>query len=82
MPKYYVSMTDKFMSGWGAAKNVTNKLVIICDSIEQAETVERNALKRSEMRYVNLCLNKPRYPESRYLTTWKSFSDLGTIWTQ
>ena len=28
--KYYVTMTDKAMSGWGMAKNKTNKYVVIC----------------------------------------------------
>jgi hypothetical protein len=78
--KFYVTMTDKFMSGWGMAKDKTNKLVIVCDTIEQAELIEKNARKRSEMRFVNLCIKKPSYPQTRYLTTWKSFSDMGGPW--
>jgi hypothetical protein len=38
--KYWVSMTDKFMSGWGMAENKINKLVIECDSYDIAECVE------------------------------------------
>ena len=29
--KYYVTMTDKFMSGWGEAAGKVNKLVIECE---------------------------------------------------
>lgn len=78
-PKYWVSMTDKFMSGWGMATNKTNKLVIACDTYEQAETIERNARKRREMKYVNLCIRKPRYG-NHVLVSEKHFSDMGGPW--
>ena len=51
---YYVTMTDNFMSGWGLARNKTNKLVIECDDMNQAMLIEKNAKLRSEMRYVNI----------------------------
>ena len=57
--KYYVSMTDKFLSGWGMADHKTNKLVIECDSYDEALIVEQNAKNRSEMKYINICFNKP-----------------------
>lgn len=81
MKKVYVSMTDKFMSGWGMAAGKTNKLVIECDSFDQAELIERNARKLSEMRYVNICLNKPRYG-SGYLVSEKTFADMSGPWVQ
>lgn len=80
--KYYVSMTDKFMSGWGMAKGRINKLVIECDSLDQAHTVAAAAHRRSEMRRITLCLRKPRYNESTTLTTTKHWNDLGPVWTQ
>lgn len=80
--KIYVSMTDKFMSGWGMAKNKTNKFIIICDNLEQAETIERNARKRTEMKHINICFNKPRYSQSRYELSFKNFDELGSIWKQ
>jgi hypothetical protein len=61
MTKYWVSMTDRFLSGWGSAEGKTNKLVIECDNYEEAEIVADNARRRSEMKYINICLNKPRY---------------------
>lgn len=78
---YYVTMTDKFMSGWGRAKGKINKFVIGCDTLKQAETIERNAHDRDEMIYVNICYNKPRY-NRRYLVSYKDYSQLGTVWTK
>ena len=63
---YYVTMTDKFMSGWGPARNKVNKLVISCSTYARAEIAERKANARSEMKYVNLCSKKPYYNSSRY----------------
>jgi hypothetical protein len=77
--KFWVTMTDKFMSGWGKAANKTNKLVIECDTYQQAEIIERNARKRSEMKFVNICSNKPRYG-SNVLVSPKHYNDMGEIW--
>lgn len=79
--KIYVTMTDKFMSGWGMAANKKNKFIVVCDNWQQAETIQRNAEKRSEMKYVNICTSKPRYA-ANVLETWKTFDELGTIWTK
>lgn len=77
--KIFVTMTDKFLSGWGNATGKTNKFIIICDNWEQAQTIERNAQKRSEMKYINICINKPRYG-AHVLESWKTFDELGQIW--
>jgi hypothetical protein len=77
----YVTMTDKFMSGWGMAERKTNKFIVVCDSWKDAETIERNAKKRSEMKYINICMKKPRYG-SNVLESWKTFEQLGEIWKQ
>jgi hypothetical protein len=66
---YYVTMTDKFMSGWGQARNKTNKLVISCNTMEEALIVEENARNSSEMKYVNICTTKPRYGSDK-LVSW------------
>jgi hypothetical protein len=79
--KIYVAMTDKFMSGWGKATNKTNKFIIVCDNWAQAEIIERNAKKRNEMKYINICINKPRY-SSNVVESWKNFDELGEVWTQ
>ena len=72
---YYVTMTDKFMSGWGLAQGKINKLVFVCDNHEQAQTVASNAENRSEMKYINICTEKPRYSSSKYLTQFKTIDD-------
>ena len=64
--KYWVSMTDKFMSCWGLAENKINKLVIECDSYDIAECVKEYAETRSEMKYINICENKPYYNSNNY----------------
>jgi len=58
-------MTDKFFSGWGMAADKTDKLVISCETFEQAQVVYDNAYNRSEMKYVNIRSSKPYY-NSRY----------------
>jgi len=78
----YVTMTDKFMSGWGEAEGKINKYVIECDSHQQAQICAKNARLRSEMKYINIVSKKPYYSETRYLVSLKKFSELGSIWTQ
>ena len=58
----------------------TNKLIIECQTIEQAEQVERAARYRDEMRYVNIRMTKPHYGPN-VLETWKTWDDLGPVWT-
>jgi hypothetical protein len=77
---FYVTMTDKFMSGWGYAAGKTNKLIIVCQTLAQAEQIERAAHRRPEMRYINIRTTKPRYG-SNVLESWKTWDELGTIWT-
>ena len=76
---YYVTMTDKFMSGWGMAANKTNKLIIECKTYKQAIAIEREAKDRDEMIYVNIRSSKPYYGR-HILPSFKTFEDLGQIW--
>jgi len=78
--KYYVTMTDKFMSGWGHARGKINKLIIVCDTVDQAERIVKNAGYRSEMKYINWTSRKPYYDPRRYLVSWKTYKQLGKIW--
>lgn len=73
--KYYVSMTDKFMSYWGMSKDKINKLVIECSNYNEAEIVYNNAINRSEMKHVNICMNKPYYNPNRYYTNYHGIHD-------
>ena len=76
---YYVTMTDKAMSGWGNAQGKTNKFIIECETLQQAETIERNAQRRNEMKYINICSKKPRYGKNVF-ESWKHYEDLGNLW--
>jgi hypothetical protein len=72
---YYVTMTDRFLSGWGRADRKTNKLVIACSTYAEAIIVAENAERRGEMKYVNIRSTKPSYPASRYMTSFKDIND-------
>lgn len=73
----YVTMTDKFMSGWGMAEGKINKLVIECGDSVQAEKIADYARNnRDEMKYINITYNKPSYNSSKYITSWKVYSQM------
>jgi hypothetical protein len=76
--KYYVTMTDKFMSGWGSAQGKINKLVLTCDSYTEANIVKQNAENRSDMKYINICTKKPCYNQDHYLVSWHDKNDYST----
>jgi hypothetical protein len=76
---FFVTMTDKFMSGWGCASGKINKFIIECDTLEQAEQIERAARRRPEMKYVNVCTRRPRYG-SHVLQSLKTYADLSGSW--
>ena len=80
--KYWVTMTDKFMSGWGCAGGKTNKLVIACDNIDEALLIEKNAHKRNEMKYINICRKYPYYNGRTTLVSDKHFTDMGGMWIE
>ena len=77
---YYVTMTDKFMSGWGQADGKINKYIIECQSYLDAEIVQRNAYKRPEMKYINIKREKPYYSPKGYIISMEKFENLGEIW--
>jgi hypothetical protein len=65
----YVTMTDRFMSGWGMAEGLLNRLVFICDTWEEANTVMRNARSRGDMKYVAAHAEAPKYIRKRWRET-------------
>lgn len=65
----YVTMTDKFMSSWGMAQGRINKLVISCNSLEEAYIVADNAESRKEMCNVNIRVTYPYYSGDRYFVS-------------
>jgi len=76
---YYVTMTDKFMSGWGMAEGKTNKFIVVCETYMDAEIIQKNAEKRDEMKYINITDKKPRYGNN-VVESWRNFDELGQIW--
>lgn len=88
MSKWYVSMTDSFLSGWGPAKDKTNKLVFECDSYQEALRVLQYARCRGDMKYVYLCStnpmprfsNNPRmYPQLKTKTDYPEWYNATTL---
>lgn len=76
MKKFYVTMTDSFMSGWGMAEGKINKLVIECDNLQQAEEIENYAKKRNEMKHISISYDIPKYNSKRYYVSWKTYNDM------
>ena len=72
---WFVTMTDKFLSGWGIADGKTHKQVIICRDYQQARRLAdgiRNT-SNSGMKYVNITDKLPRYG-SRYSVSYELYS--------
>ena len=80
--RYYVTMTDKFFSGWGKAEGKLAKFVVVCDTLQQAEGIFLAAQNRPEMVAVNYTGIKPRYSSNRYIVSESHVSELGEIWTR
>ena len=76
----FVWMTDKFMSGWGQARGKINKLIIRCDTLEQAECIFKNAQMRDEMKNINYGRKLPYFSESKYKLSFKTWDQLGYVW--
>ena len=72
-------MTDKFMSGWGMAKDKINKMIVECETLEQAEQIEAAAHDRSEMTDINIYAERPEFGDD-VVESFKTWNDLGEIW--
>lgn len=79
--KFYVSMTDKFMSGWGRSEGMTSRYVIECATRGQAEAIYKAAEDRPEMKRLSMSSAKPKARAST-LYTWKMFEDLSGPWLE
>lgn len=76
---FYVNMTDKFMSGWGGAAGGKSFYCVKCDTLAQAEAVEKAAHERPEMKRIAIA-NKPRRSGSGNHTKVTEFKKLGGPW--
>ena len=52
--KFAVVAKDKFMSGWGGARNGASRCAWACPDMKTANQLLQWVRNRSEMRYVNL----------------------------
>lgn len=75
MTKSYVTMVDNFMSGWGKASSKINRLVLECDTGEEAKIVYDNACNRGDMNQVQMLENKPSYDMEKVYVSWKTKED-------
>ncbi len=57
---FYVTLTDTFMSGWGEAHNLTNRLILPCVDRAEAEDVAAYAKQRNDTKNVRICTTKPQ----------------------
>ena len=57
----YVTMTDKFLSGWGKAEGKIAKYVYECKDYNEVLIVSDNAEKRKDQKCINWCVRKPYY---------------------
>jgi hypothetical protein len=76
---FYVQMTDKFMSGWGLAKEKLNIHVIECDTREQADEIKAAAQSRSEMSQIMVVRTAPK-DRTGAIITRRHYDRLGAVW--
>ncbi len=80
--KYYVSMTDNFLSGWECNDFEINKYVIECSSEKDAAIAYLNAKRRSEMSDIVFNTFNPWENNSDTLVSLVKFDELGECWTK
>lgn len=69
--EWFVTMTDKTMSGWGLAEGRISKFVVICKTHGEAETLrDRIVANAKSMTYVKVTPTLPNYPVRRYHTSF------------
>ncbi len=69
---FYVTMTDKFLSGWGLAKGKISKVVIECETLDMAKKIYKHVGERNEMKNVNITSRKPYYTSKKYHVSLKT----------
>lgn len=58
--RYLVVMTDRFMSGWGAARNGTSVAAWACECLTDAHKVEANVRARGDALRVRIVYDSPK----------------------
>ena len=78
--KLFVTMTDKFISGWGGAKGMEAKLIVACDDEKEAKQIVKAAKKRGDMEGIKVVKNFPNYKGKQ--ASYRHFDQLGGIWKE
>jgi hypothetical protein len=78
----YVTMTDKFMSGWGHATGKIVKYIVACDTIGQVDQIMKAARARSEMMRIKSHNKKPVYPPRTHVTIERHYDQLSGPWKE
>lgn len=78
---FYVNMTDSFLSGWGGAARGRSLYCVRCETLPQAEAVERAAHDRPEMKRVVIA-DRPRRARPGDHCDVVDFAQLGGKWLQ
>ena len=75
---FYVTLTDTFMSGWGKAEGLTNRLILPCESMTEAIGVRAYAESRTDTKNVRICTTKPQIGIGQYAQVMDP--DAATAW--
>lgn len=81
--KYFVTATDKIMSGWGKAEGKIAKRVIVCDTWKQVQRMADamiNKPSREGWRYINKASRLPRYSEKKYVVSWSHYDEFNNTY--
>lgn len=76
--RYFVTMTDAMLSGWGNADGKTAKRIVLCKTFRDAQIIVsglNNCKNRNGMRYINIACKFPKYSENRYTVSIDEFND-------
>lgn len=76
--RYFVTMTDTMLSGWGNADGKTAKRIVLCKYFRDAQIIVsglNNCKNRNGMRYINISCKFPKYSENRYTVSIDEFND-------
>ena len=64
--QWYVTATDKFLSGGGKASGKIHKIIVVCKDYDQAKKVQSNMQNDRTLKYVNITDVKPSYSSKKY----------------
>ena len=79
--QWYVTATDKFLSGWGKASGKTHKIIVVCKDFDQARKVKSNMQDDRTLKYVNITDVEPRYSSKKYTTNFIKAAD-APLWNK